>query len=148
MAVTGVSAFERFFRLAAGLDVDKDDLKRFNEFIDHKIDDLLTAAQATATANKRDVIATWDLPLTAGLRRSIQEYKKLDQQVGLQPSLERLARYPANVTLSVEAEEELTRVVGGLSLALARTFKIIDPDVLNPSTRHWEQAFKVFDLLL
>jgi hypothetical protein len=32
MAVMGVVKFERFFRVAAGLDVDKADIKRFDEF--------------------------------------------------------------------------------------------------------------------
>jgi hypothetical protein len=42
----------------------------------------------------------------------------------------------------------LPDVVGGLSVALARTFKILDPDVKNPQTSHWERAFQVFDLVL
>jgi hypothetical protein len=39
-------------------------------------------------------------------------------------------------------------VVGGLTVALAKTFKIIDPEVKNPSTEHWERATRIFDLLL
>jgi hypothetical protein len=39
-------------------------------------------------------------------------------------------------------------VAGGLSVALARTFKLIDPDVKNPQTAHWERAFQIFALLL
>jgi hypothetical protein len=31
--VMGVAKFERFFRTAAGLDVDKQDLKRYSDFI-------------------------------------------------------------------------------------------------------------------
>jgi uncharacterized protein DUF1931 len=33
-------------------------------------------------------------------------------------------------------------------VALARTFTIVDPDVTNPQTRHWERAFRILDLLL
>jgi hypothetical protein len=39
-------------------------------------------------------------------------------------------------------------VVGGLSVALARTFRIVEPGLKNPQTRHWERAFQIFDLLL
>jgi hypothetical protein len=39
-------------------------------------------------------------------------------------------------------------VVGGLTVALARSFKIIDPETHNPSTTHWERATQIFDLLL
>jgi hypothetical protein len=83
MAVMGVAKFERFFRLVAGLDVDKDDLKRFNEFINKKLVDLLI----------RDI-------------------------------------------------------VGGLGVALTRSFKIIEPDLKNPMTEHWERSYRIFDLLL
>ena len=41
MAIMGVARFERFFRSAAGLNVDKDDLKRYNDFVHHKLYDLL-----------------------------------------------------------------------------------------------------------
>jgi hypothetical protein len=50
--------------------------------------------------------------------------------------------------MSDETESRLPDVVGGLSLALARTFKIIDPEVKNPQTEHWERAFSIFNLLL
>ena len=42
----------------------------------------------------------------------------------------------------------LPEIVGGLSLALARTFTIIEPKLRNPSSAHWERAFRIFDLLL
>jgi hypothetical protein len=39
-------------------------------------------------------------------------------------------------------------VVGGLSVALARSFKIVDPTLRHPQTKHWDMAFALFDLLL
>jgi hypothetical protein len=50
--------------------------------------------------------------------------------------------------LSDETQQRLPLLVGGLSVALARTFKIIDPNVRNPQTAQWERAFRLFDLLL
>jgi hypothetical protein len=38
-------------------------------------------------------------------------------------------------------------VFGGLSIALARSFKIIDPELVNPATEHWERAFGFFRLV-
>jgi len=35
-----------------------------------------------------------------------------------------------------------------LSVALARTFKIIDPNVKNPNAEHWEHSLRIFGLLL
>jgi hypothetical protein len=39
-----ISKFERFFRLAASLDVDKSDIKRYADFVNQKIYDLLLMA--------------------------------------------------------------------------------------------------------
>jgi hypothetical protein len=149
MPVMGVARFERFFRAAAGLDVDKDDLKRYNDFIDHKLYDLLLMAQATAKANRRDILEPFDLPITKGLQESIHKFRALNEEVELAPILEQLATYPPlDATPSEEAEARLPEIVGGLSLALARTFKIIDPDRKNPQTAQWDRAQQIFDLLL
>ena len=45
MPVQSRSRFERFFRAAASLDVDKNDLKRYQEFLDNKIYDLFLIAK-------------------------------------------------------------------------------------------------------
>jgi Domain of unknown function (DUF1931) len=48
--VQGTHQVERFFRVAAGLDVDKEDIRRYYEFVDQKVIDLLLMAQHTAKA--------------------------------------------------------------------------------------------------
>jgi len=47
-----------------------------------------------------------------------------------------------------ETEARLSEIVGGLGLALARSFKIIAPDIKNPQSKDWERAFRIFSLLL
>ncbi|MFD0546375.1 DUF1931 family protein [Streptomyces mexicanus] len=132
-----------------GLDVDKSDLKRYSDFVDAKLYDLLTVAQATAKANGRDVIRTCDLPITKGLQESIHHFRKIDQEVDLKPILEQLATHPAlDRTPDEETEAAYPDIIGGLSLALAQSFKILHPDVKNPQTQHWDEARAVFDLLL
>jgi Domain of unknown function (DUF1931) len=101
---------ERFFRIAAGLDVDKQDLKRYSDFINRKLHDLLVRAEAVAKANGRVVIEPCDL----GLQESIHEFENIDKQI----------------------------------VALACAFKVIDGDLKNPATRHWQQCFRIFDLLI
>jgi hypothetical protein len=49
---------------------------------------------------------------------------------------------------SDETRAQLADVEGGVSVALARTLRIIDTDLKNPQSTHWERAFRVFDLLL
>jgi len=46
-----VAKFERFFRSAASLEVDKADLKRYSDFVQRKTYDLLLMAEAKAKAN-------------------------------------------------------------------------------------------------
>src|SRR6267143_1126612 len=149
MPVMNINKFERFFRVAAGLDVDKNDLKRYSDFVNQKTYDLLIRGTAGATANGRDIIEPSDLPITKGLQESIHDFRKIDEEIDLKSILEYIAALPPlNLTYSYETEDRLPGVVGGLSVALARTFTIIDPDLKNPQTKHWERAFRIFDLLL
>ena len=69
--VMSVAKFERFFRITAGLDVDKQDLNRYSDFINRKVYDLLLRAEDTAKANGRVFIEPFDLPITKGLQESI-----------------------------------------------------------------------------
>jgi hypothetical protein len=149
MSVMGIARFERFFRIAAGIDVDKTDLKRYDDFVDHKIYDLLLRGEAAAKANARDIVEPFDLPITKGLQERIHEFRNIDAQIELKPIIDRLtARPPLDLALSVETEARLPEIVGGLSIALARSFKIIDPDLKNPKSEHWERSLRLFDLLL
>ena len=149
MEVMAIAKFERFFRLAASLDVDKSDLKRYSDFVNDKIYDLLLRAQAAAKANGRDVIEPYDLPITKGLQERIHEFRRIDEQIELQPILDQLAaRPPLDLAYSEETEARFPEIAGGISVALAHSFKVIDPDLKNPQTKHWECALRIFDLLL
>lgn len=145
----GVSNFERFFRAAASLDVDKDDLRRYEDFVNRKVRDLLLISRAAARANGRDVIEPWDLPITKGLQETIHDFRGMDEAAEVRPMLEQIVAIPPQeLAYSEETEGRLPEIAGGLSLALARAFKIIEPRLKNPQTEHWERAFRVFDLLL
>jgi hypothetical protein len=144
-----VSKFERFFRAASGLDVDKDDLKRYSDFLHVKLYDLLVMAETAAKANGRDIIQPWDLPITKGLQECIHQFVKLDEEIELRPILDRLAEAPQlDLATHRDTGERLPLVAGGLSVGLARSFTIIDTKLVNPSTEHWQRAFELFSLLL
>jgi hypothetical protein len=147
--VMGVARFERFFRAAAGLDVDKEDLKRYSDFVNHKVYDLLLRGEATAKANGRGLIEPIDLPITKGLQENIHVFRELDENIELKPILDHLtARPPLDLNYSEQTAAQLPAIAGGLSVALARAFKIIDPDLKNPQSKHWQRSFQIFDLLL
>jgi hypothetical protein len=147
--VMGVTKFERFFRMAAGLDVDKQDLKRYSDFINQKLYDLLLRGEAAAKANGRDIIQPFDLPITKGLQECMHAFRDIDEEIELRPILDHLTAHPPlDLAYGVETEARLPEVAGGLSVALARAFKIIDPNLKNPRTEHWQRSFDIFNLLL
>jgi hypothetical protein len=146
---TSIPKFERFFRLAASLDIDKEDLRRYEEFINRKINDFVVRAEGIAKANVRDIIMPFDLAVTKGLQERMHEFRKLDAEVGLQEELDKLVKLPrTDLDYFEDTEGELRRIAGALTLALARSFRIVDPALKNPMTEHWQRAFALYDLLL
>lgn len=149
MPVMGTVKFQQFFRAAAGLHVDRNDVKRYTDFVDDKIYDLILIGKASAKANLRDVIEPWNLPITKGLQESIHRFEKLDQEIELQSVLDQLtARPPLDMALSEATEQRLPLIAGGLSVALAHTFVTIEPGRKNPGTAEWNVVFDIFHLLL
>lgn len=147
--MTGIPQVQRFFRAAGGVNVDKDDVKRYWKFLDDKIDDIVIAGRDTAKWNGRDMIAPQDLPITKGLQEQIRAFGKLEEADELRRLLRGMVRRPPDdVTLGDEAEDELIEVFGGLGVALARSFRLLDEHVTNPTTEHWDRAFGLFRLLV
>jgi hypothetical protein len=149
LAVLGFVKFERLFRAAGGVDVDRDDIRRYLDFVNDALYDLLIIGRNTARASARDVIQPQDLPVTRGLQESTHAFEKLDEQIELGPILDELvARPPLDVTLSDETADRLPLLFGGISVALARTFRLIDAKLKAVHSEEWERAFAVFRLLL
>ena len=149
MPVMGFTKFERFFRAAGEVSVDRDDLKRYLDFVNDALYDLLIIGRNTAKAGARDVIEPQDLPVTKGLQESTHAFEKLDEEIELGPILDEIAaRPPLDVTLSEETAERLPLLFGGISVALARTFRLIDAELKAVHTEEWERAFAIFRLLV
>jgi hypothetical protein len=147
--VNGIPQVSRFFRAAGDVDVDKDDVKRYWDFVDEKVDDIAIAGRDSARWNGRDVIAPQDLPITRGLQEQMRAFSSLDESDELRRLLrDSLRRPPGDVTFGEETEDVLVEVFGGISLSLARSFHVVDPQVRNPSTDHWDRTFDLFRLLL
>src|SRR6202041_3480421 len=130
MPVMGFTKFERFFRAAGGVDVDRDDIKRYLDFVNDALYDLLLIGQATAKAHVRDVRLPWDLPVTKGLQESTHAFRRLEEEIELGPILESLAaRPPLDYALSDATQARLPGLFGGISVALAGIFKLVDADM-------------------
>jgi hypothetical protein len=149
MPVMGFTKFERFFRAAGEVSVDRDDLKRYLDFVNDALYDLLIIGQATAKANLRDIIQPWDLPVTKGLQESMHAFERLDEEIELRPVLESLAaRPPLDMALDAGTEARLSQLFGAVSVALARTFRLIDADIKAVHTVEWDRAFQLFRQLI
>jgi uncharacterized protein DUF1931 len=48
------------------------------------------------------------------------------------------------VAYSEETDAKLPEIPGGLSVGLARTFKVIEPELKNPQTVYWKRSFQIF----
>jgi hypothetical protein len=105
--------------------------------------------QATAKANTRDVIEPWDLPITRGLQESIHGFESIDEDIELRPILDHLAaRPPLDAALSEDTQARLPLIFGSISVALARTFKIVSAELKAVHSQEWERAFSLFRLLI
>jgi hypothetical protein len=116
MLVMGIPKFERFFRAAAGPDVSKNDLKRYNDLVDAKLHDLFLIGTAGAKANS---------------------FQKLEEGIELRPLLDQLAAHPA---LGMDAAEETQQRLpspatpAALHGPLGRSLRTVRPADLSGDT--------------
>ena len=59
-----------------------------------------------------------------------------------------MARPPLDYALSDATEARLPEFFGGISVALVRTFKLVDADMKAVHSQEWERAFSIFRLLI
>ncbi|WP_431239834.1 DUF1931 family protein [Mycolicibacterium aichiense] len=145
---SGIPLFERFFRSAASIKIDKNDIRRFREFVDEQIDEIAIAGRNSAKWNGRDVIVAQDLPITKGVQERMREFDKFEEAEEIRALLRQVVRQPpGDVTFGEDAEDLLPELFGGLSIALARSFRLMDPTVSKPSTEQWNRAFTLFRLV-
>jgi hypothetical protein len=145
---SGIPVFERFFRSVGSVKIDKNDVRRLRTFVDEQIDNIAIAGRDSAKWNGRDVIVPQDLPITAGVQERMREFDKLGEAGEIRELLrQQLRRPPATVTFAEDTEQLLPELFGGLAVALAQSFRVIDPTLKNPSPQHWERAFQLFRLV-
>ena len=147
--VMGIKQFERLFRAAASLDIDKSDKKRLDDFVNARLHDLLLLAQNKARANGRPVIDFIDVPITKGLQENIQEFRKMDEELSIAEILGSLAKLPPmDLPYSKDLEGRIPEITGGITVSLAKIFKVLEPQLKNPGTEEWEKVEQIYQILL
>ncbi len=148
MAVIGFHKLEELFRRGASLDIKKGHAKDITDIVEEKLYDLLLMGQKSAKYNGRDVIWKYDLPITKGLEESINEFKKLEQDLDIKDILDRLATYPPLFELEIELENSLPEIVGGVTLVLAKVIKQLDKEHRLVSHELIDEAKSILNLSL
>jgi uncharacterized protein DUF1931 len=95
------------------------------------------------------VISLQDLPITKGAQERMREFDKLEEAEEIGELLrQHVRRPPAEVTFAEDTERMmLPELFGGLSVAIARTPRVIDPKLTNPTTSDPEHSFALFRLI-
>ena len=146
--VMGIKQFQRLFREAARLDLDKNDVKRLSDFVGKRLRNLLILGQVAASVNGRDIIDYQDVPIAGGLQQAIRDFKEFDEELSLTPILEQQATLPPlKLGISDMLEKKIPDIIGGITVNLARVFKTINPELKNPGSREWEQVEEIYNLL-
>ena len=140
---------EQLFRRGAGLDFDKSDVRRLEQFLHRTMRQLLIRAEANARANDRDVVQPGDMLLSAGLQHCIHRFRLMNAELQLTDHFKRLVGLPAiDLAYGAETETRLPEMAGGLCLALGQCFRILEDELENPQSEHWERVERLFELLL
>ena len=144
---SGIRVFERFSARSQYQDR-QERRTSLPEFVEEQIDDIAIAGRNSAKWNGRDVIVAQDLPITKGVQERMREFDKLEEAEEIRELLRQVVRQPpGDVTFAEDTEQLLPELFGGLSIALARSFRVVDPTVSNPSTEHWNRVFTLFRLV-
>ena len=94
MAPMSIPKFARLFRETASFDVDKEDLRHYEEFIAYKTHDLLLLGQAHGKANGRDVIEPSDPPVTKGLQENMRAFRDINEDIDVEGILDLITPLP------------------------------------------------------
>lgn len=147
--VFGANRLEELIWRVSELDFDKSDLQRLSELVDEKLYDLLLVGVQHASYNNRDFILEPDLPLTKGLRESMQDFELYEEELEIEPVLEQLATYPQlDREPSQEVIDLLPDLVGTLIMVTTRLMPVLDPGISNPGTETWNRVIETMDLLI
>lgn len=147
--VFGANRLEELVWRVSDVELDKNDLQRLSDFVGDKLYDLLLVGVRHASYNNRDLIMEPDLPLTRGLRESMQDFELYEEEVDIEPILEQLATYPQlEREPSQEVIDLLPEIVGTLIMVTTQLMTVVDPGISNPDSETWDRVTETMNLLI
>ncbi len=119
---------QSFLHTVTGLQFSRvEDTARILGYAQSKLRDLLDVAEAAAGANGRVVIEWQDLPLTRGLRDSLQRHRHYTRLLDPEPLVKFLSDSGYAPTLTEEVRRELPVIMGTLLILPAEVIRRQDP---------------------
>ncbi len=147
--IFGANRLEELVWRVSDVDLDKSDLQRLSDLVSDKLHDLLLVGVRHASYNDRDLIMEPDLPLTRGLRESMESFALYEEQLQIEPILEQLATYPLlEREPSQQVIDLLPDIVGTLIMVTSQLMTVVDPGISNPDAETWERVTETMDLLI
>lgn len=153
LQIVGLSRLEALYRTFVGLDLDKGRAKRILEIATLKLEDLFRESQERAWARGSDTVEWSDLPITRGLRQTIELYRRErerlnDPRLDMSPIVERLEQEIRGLVIGESVRENLQDLTATMLLLVGFVIKKVDPKARKPSVDDIERAKQILDLTI
>ncbi len=151
--VVGLPRLQQLYRRFVGLDIDKAKASLILDVAEKKLVDLFEVAAERARMEGREEVKLRDLPLTKGLRETMERYERererlQDPRLDPGPIVEVLERPLSGLTMDEELREKLPVIAATVLLLIGYIIKHVDPGARKPSKEDIERAKRILDLTL
>ena len=151
--VVGFTKLQTLYRRFVGLDIDKAKATYIIDVAEKKLADLFEVAFERARAEGRDTVSWRDLPITKGLKETMERYEREREELGekeldIGPIAEYLSGIIDYDKVEEEVREKLPTLVGTLLILMGYIMKLVDPSARRPSKEDLERAKQILDLTL
>jgi hypothetical protein len=134
-AVLGFIWLHDLIERATGLDLDEQQVIEVTRLANRKLVDLFDIAEETAAANGRTLVLRHDLPLTKGLRRSIEDAALLTNGIDAEAILTFLASSGMRAHVDEGVQADIPRLTAALLILSSRVITLLEPGSLSPLER-------------
>ncbi len=151
--IVGLTRLEALYRTFVGLDLDKGRAQRILDIATKKLEDLFIEGQQRAWARGSDVVEWSDLPITRGLRQTIEHYRRErerlnDPRLDLTPIVEHLEQEISGLVIGESVKESLQDLAATILLLIGYVIKRVDPKARKPSAEDIERTRQILDLTI
>ena len=151
--VVGLPRLEALYRRFVGLDLDKGRAQEILDLAEKKLEDLFRAGLERAWARGSDVVEWIDLPITTGLKATMEMYRRereklQDPRLDLEPIVRTMEERVSGLVIGDSVRENLQDLAATVLLLVGYIIKRVDPKARKPSKEDIERARSILDRTL